>query len=742
VSDIAAHIARWQGGTPPPPPTLVEPRGANPAYQVKLAETPVTLMLNDYLWSPANFAPLVSAPSAVTATTCDTPDLLKRLLTPTVKVLVEADELLSKRLQEAPQNPCLHEAAAVLLAVFQMRERAHGWSDNRPALNQMAAHLSIAKVLRNGAVPGVEGRLAELMVRALAWRHDGFPEELKGLAANAAEPERTWLRVISLYSVQDWRELATPGKASLAERLAYSFALANKTGPSRVLGFLDQHAKEHISDWPRLAFARGSSVEVCGRFGEISVPAVLSEIVEAHQLIRGQKLEVGQIAEALNEEAYASSLHVLDWPLWAGFEQRNLSKAVRDEHDCLEYTYGLHEEATAYRGRVASHFGKLRLAPFLLAHLATSPDEYQRAATSAVTLVKERPDLVSYSNWAKVESPPHHWPAPAGVPNTRPWFAPIVPHGTALDYNIRFTAGLLPPQDLVEASTHHVFHVLARRLYAQRVHGEKPPVAFLKTLYGSTVEFDRDSLVSIAASAKDTEPAELIAATRSMCDMEADDCNQIAEYLKDHGDPEGAAREYQRWFDTARNRVGVSNDIEWLVNYYFDRGEKEKALAIARDAADTYSAKGLRTLSALLEKLGRYSEAEEYLQKVNERYDNVFPLYEFFGRNKDVPSVKKSLDIVLADVFPDGHKPVRKEDIGLLPPAGAKISGLPDHGAGCGLEVGDRIVGIDGIRVNSLQQLRLQNRLSTATECTIIYWRKGTAVEASVPRLTLRAHHF
>jgi hypothetical protein len=155
----------------------------------------------------------VHQPPAPKSDGCDVPDVLTRLLTPTVRVLVEADEAISRSLRKDALNPCAHEAAAVLLGAFQLREAWSVFADPRPSLDGMAAHLAIAHAVRSGAVPGPEGRIADLMLRALAWRHDGFPEALRRAASTASPAERTWLRVISLYSVQDWRELARPAGA-------------------------------------------------------------------------------------------------------------------------------------------------------------------------------------------------------------------------------------------------------------------------------------------------------------------------------------------------------------------------------------------------------------------------------------------------------------------------------------------------------------------------------------------------
>jgi hypothetical protein len=73
--------------------------------------------------------------------------------------------------------------------------------------------------------------------------------------------------------------------------------------------------------------------------------------------------------------------------------------------------------------------------------------------------------------------------------------------------------------------------------------------------------------------------------------------------------------------------------------------------------------------------------------------------------------------------------------------------GMPDAseakaGPSAGLFVGDVVVGLDSIRVGTLQQLRVQSRLSTEAEISIIYWRRGATLEARVPRLALREYGF
>jgi predicted metalloprotease with PDZ domain len=157
---------------------------------------------------------------------------------------------------------------------------------------------------------------------------------------------------------------------------------------------------------------------------------------------------------------------------------------------------------------------------------------------------------------------------------------------------------------------------------------------------------------------------------------------------------------------------------------------------------------GLTTMAGLLERMGRLTEAEQYFQNAYERYDGgISPLVEFLVRHRKEARLAGSLEGIVAAVFPQGLQPVRKEDVGVPRPAGVLLMGMPDAseakaGPSAGLFVGDVVVGLDSIRVGTLQQLRVQSRLSTEAEISIIYWRRGATLEARVPRLALREYGF
>ena len=95
------------------------------------------------------------------------------LLAMSADAILKSSIAASSALKRDMRNPRAHEAAALTLAAFAMRESAEGMSDTRWALNRMTAHLAMAQALRNGrAGRSVDGLLA---AAALA-RADRSPE--------------------------------------------------------------------------------------------------------------------------------------------------------------------------------------------------------------------------------------------------------------------------------------------------------------------------------------------------------------------------------------------------------------------------------------------------------------------------------------------------------------------------------------------------------------------------------------
>ena len=189
----------------------------------------------------------------------------------------------------------------------------------------------------------------------------------------------------------------------------------------------------------------------------------------------------------------------------------------------------------------------------------------------------------------------------------------------------------------------------------------------------------------------------------------------LAQLYRDNHQDDKAAAAYQEWYDKAPDRVEVSNSIEWLVNYYYDHGQPDKAMAIAKDAAEVYSAGGLETMMHLQEKMGNLAEAESYGQKVQERYNDTSALASFYKRHADKgdPGFQAKFDQPASTVFPNGMKKVALADLSGPPAVGISFSKTSDSMRAFGLSSDQIIMArLDGYGVANQAQYMFIRSLS------------------------------
>ena len=148
-----------------------------------------------------------------------------------------------------------------------------------------------------------------------------------------------------------------------------------------------------------------------------------------------------------------------------------------------------------------------------------------------------------------------------------------------------------------------------------------------------------------------------------MCAFSADTCVQLGHEVRD-SDPVAAVAAYERAIAQARNRVGVANSMEWLVNWYHDQGRAARAMEVATMAAEAYSDPGLRTMMVYLERLGRYEEALEYARRRSERYAKPEVLDLFLIKHRDHLDAARhaaEIEAALKRIFP-GDRRVSRAD--------------------------------------------------------------------------------
>src|SRR4051812_47752573 len=158
-----------------PAVTIAETAPGTGAYRVTVgAKAPTDLNLRSQLWSPAAFAAVArdafdpgnTGPSAGSNVTPVYASLVQ--LTPAA--LVAASASISQALRTNVRDASAHEAAALTIATFALRESAARMADTRWAMNRITAHLATATALRGPRAAGIDARLAEAILLTLTDR--------------------------------------------------------------------------------------------------------------------------------------------------------------------------------------------------------------------------------------------------------------------------------------------------------------------------------------------------------------------------------------------------------------------------------------------------------------------------------------------------------------------------------------------------------------------------------------------
>ncbi len=745
VSDVVgtvAGIAVPRGRAARAVPVRVAPSTAPPgrdrSFTVSIAGgAPIQVVVAGHLWSPDTFgavAQQLMRPASTGGAAPASPDAAARarLTDLTVATLLDENDRISALLEKDMRSPGAHEAAALLIGAFALRESAGWFHDVRPSLSRMTAHLAVARALRPAGEAGKDGTLARAILTALVGRQREALTMVEAFQRQATtDAERRWVRALTLRITGDWRGKAPMASDSLLERLEHARAVRERLGIHAFLDYRDTLPKDTLTDWQRIAFFDAISVEAGNVFTPDNIDHELAESARIWaRFHKGQPSE-DVVVNALNERPNSAiredgTAQVLDWGTWAAHQQRHLAHAL------IAFGYHSRNRLDNNAGLISSYdklFGRLTLYPIVLRWIARQPADYQRALAMARALVDTSPALVTQQAWTLLlQKPDFDRPAPLSL--DVPWFTPAVPAGTAFELPVR---SLRPGNPRPPARAQSAQWALDMpydhwTLWSKAwlAADGKPTVATVRTALTPLFGYDANALLKMIDDMA-MPNSERLDTMHALCALVATHCDRLGELLLVQNDERGAATAYERWAAKSRDRVGVSNGVSWLVRYQRRIGNAARAEALAREAGKVGSYRGLQELAEWLDRAGRYAEAERvYRQIVEQHPDGSVSLGTFLMRQALRTSnagLQAKASEMLRPLFPGGLEPLAGHSLPVTPGDGVAFATFGPRPTALGMQITDIIVGVNGWRVRSANQYIAVTRFRNDDAMTLTVWR-------------------
>jgi tetratricopeptide (TPR) repeat protein len=711
----------------------------------------VALTVIDHLWTPATYEPVAKQllsrqPAGEAASSTEDLNVRGALTDLSTTTLLDQNERLSALLQRDWRSAGAHESAALLVGAFALREGVSLFSDVRPALSRMAAHLAVARALRASDAEGADGMHARVVMTTLVGLQRKALEGVSALETRAAsDADRAWVRALRLRNTGDWRRVGggvTDG--TRLERLEHARAVRARLGNEAFLAYVEDSFDAGAADWHRVGFINDFSLAAGHRFAFASLEAELSDARDVWRRLHGNReITRAALIAALNDRP-ESSTSVLDWGLWSAFYQRHVCQSLLE---ITNHFRSLGDEDGEMKAKTAltERLGGLTLYPVVQRWSVLNADDYELAMSRARPMVESAPYLMTAAAWNLLLEKPWFTVATQAFPLQVAWFTPAVPSGTAYDLFARaLRPGCPRPPTRVQARTwaleqpYDHWTVWAEAYLA--LDRGKPSYAVVRKAFGTLVEYDVDALLKI------TDYLQLSAEERTsiderLCQLSPDQCHKLAAWHLLGDRERDAVAAYERWIKGARDRAMLSNGLTWISRYYLDAGRPERAELITQEAANTWSWGGMQVRAELLERMGREAEAEELYRRIADRYPNATtPLGAFWLRRalrtKDGALEAKAGEL-MRPVFPDGVQRVVMYALPAAgPPDGITFADYGPRPAKTGLKPTDVIIGVDEWRVHNPQQYMLASRLGSGDTMTFTVWRDNRyqQVRARVPQ--------
>jgi hypothetical protein len=648
---------------------------------------------------------------------------------------------LSAALEEDFGNPVLHEKAALLLGAFLLRDHSGHYFEIRSPLCRMTAHLTMAAFLNGTNAFGLNGQMAEAVLLSLMGNQASAIDRLNAINTNqtAALPMINALRA---RNTGDYRPLSKADNLSPIESVEWFCALAGSVAPDVAWTNLSD-VQQRTIDFVRLANRSAFSVEMGHQLLAVSIPLELREIAGVYQSSHHEKLSPRRLVDSLNElpdRCFTTGsdggirVRVIGWGQWAAFLQRHLCLAIQENYEFLQDRLGVPDEARQFATGCEQEFGWLRLYPFVQLFICRDTETYRKSMDNALKVIAASPQLVPGNCWDQTCSAAEFAPS-LYVPNnsfqlSQQWynFSPLP--GTVYDLNGRLRQPSLIMRTNIVACLERLhklapYHAGVTGLILIWKYHNQPTYDQAMALYGPLLPYSARALKTIAGTVSD-QPDRYEKVMLQAAELDPARYYSLGEYFGSHTNEDRQAFYYDKACETDPDSIRVSNYAVWRVRYYLKKGKIDKARQIADFAADVYSSCGLQSEAIFQESTSNYVEAFEWYVRIEDRYDDVGPLIAFCeryraktGDQRFEPEVQKRL----GKLFTNGIENVTLDDFHGRPTDGVLIEEENSLLKSAGLQQGDVIVAVYGMRVHNFQQYTYGREQKSTPELDLIVWK-------------------
>jgi tetratricopeptide (TPR) repeat protein len=730
---------------------VISPTNA-PVYQVRIRldskhdDLSLELPINGPIWSPAVYQSVAGelartlGLSAGHAAASDDSALLTRLTDGTPETIELENQKLSAALESDFTNPALHEQAAVVLGAFLLREHSGYFYEIRSPLSRMTAHLAMAQFLNGATASDLNGRMAEAMLLTLINDEAPAVALLDTIGTNNAAVQ-PMVHTLRMRCTGDYRPLDAPFNQSPIENVERFYEMAGYIDAVVAWPKLSDEQKQAI-DFVRVAHDADYSVEIGHVLLEASIPQEMQEVNSIYELSHHEKLSTTAAAvKALNElpqrcvtagPGGAVHVQVIDWGQWAAFFQRHLCHAMQENFHFMYSMWGVPDDAKEFSARCDHEFGALRMYPFVKRFNCTDVDAYHKSVDDGFKLTVEAPQFVPANCWNylcyRVGFAP--WYRPNPNPHVNEWHNPNPPPGTAYDLHPRLDHPSLisGPDALARFEKLHDLAPYDCRIITQIINRKyKGQATFDQTveLYRPVLPYSVTALRAVANTVSD-QPVKYEEYLLKVAELDPVCYYTLGDLALNYTNEDKAAKYYDQAAATDGDSVRVSYYADWRIKYLLKQGQVEKARHIADEAGEVYSSVGLQAKANFYETTSNYDGAHEWYAKVEERYDDPGPVLAFcaryFARTGDT-RFQSELNDRLKKLFPDGIQKVSLSDFHDPPSDGVVIRQQNNTVRSAGLNSGDVIVSVFGVRVHNFKQYGYGRELTSTPEMDLIVWQ-------------------